>query len=59
MSKIIGMTVGTPLSVSKIKEIIKPVTSVNGVEADKDGNVKINTQGLSDEEIMKLQVALQ
>lgn len=43
MSKIIGVTVGTPMSVSTIKEKIKPVTSVNGVEADESGNVEVST----------------
>lgn len=42
MSKIIGVTVGTPMSVSTIKEKIKPVTSVNGVEADANGNVTLD-----------------
>ena len=47
MSKIIGVTVGTPLSADKIKEKIKPVTSVNGVKADASGNVevKVTTSG--------------
>ena len=41
MSKIIGVTVGTPLSADKLKEKIKPVTSVNGVKADESGNVEV------------------
>ena len=41
MNKIIGVTVGTPLSADKLKEKIKPVTSVNGVKADASGNVKV------------------
>lgn len=41
MSKIIGVTVGTPMSADKIKEKIKPVTSVNGVKADETGNVQL------------------
>jgi len=41
MSKIIGVTVGTPLSVDKIKEKLKPVTSVDGVKADENGDVKV------------------
>lgn len=41
MSKIIGVTVGTPISPQSIKEKIKPVTSVNGIEADENGNVEI------------------
>ena len=39
--KIVGVTVGTPLGISAIKEKLNPVTSVNGVEADKNGNVEI------------------
>lgn len=45
MSKIIGVTVGTPMSVSTIKEKIKPVTSVNGIEADENGNVNVEAGG--------------
>lgn len=40
MKKIVGVTVGTALSPDKIKEMIKPVLSVNGVKADESGNVK-------------------
>lgn len=43
MSKIIGVTVGTPLSASTIREKIKPVMSVNGVVADENGNVEVNS----------------
>ena len=43
MSKIIGVTVGTPISPQSIKEKIKPVTSVNGLKADKSGNVDLET----------------
>lgn len=39
--KIIGVTVGTPTSPAKMKEELKPVTSVNGVEADENGNVDV------------------
>lgn len=39
--KIVGVTVGTPLGISAIKEKLNPVTSVNGVEADENGNVEI------------------
>lgn len=41
MSKILGVTVGTPLSPHTIKEKLKPVTSVNGVKPGADGNVEI------------------
>lgn len=40
--KIFGVTVGTALSPDKIKEKIKPVTSVNGVKADENGNVEVD-----------------
>ena len=43
MSKIIGVTVGTNISPAKVKEEIKPVTSVNGVKPDENGDVKIAT----------------
>lgn len=54
--KIIGVTVGTPMSISQIKEKINPVTSVNGVTADEVGNVEI--KAMSDEEVLKLQSTL-
>ena len=41
MSKIIGITVGTPLSPKRIKEELKPVTSVNGNLPDESGNVAL------------------
>ena len=43
--KIIGVTVGTPLSPQKIKEKLNPVTSVNGKTADENGNVEITVTG--------------
>lgn len=39
--KIIGVTVGTPLSTQFIKEKINPVTSVDGIKADENGNVNL------------------
>lgn len=45
MSKIIGVTVGTPLSTAKIREKINPVTSVNGIEPDEAGNVNVSVGG--------------
>ena len=56
--EIIGITVGTTMSISQIKEKINPVTSVNGAEADKDGNLEISNI-MTDEEVIKLQSALQ
>ena len=41
MSKIIGVTVGTPTSPSKMAEELKPVKTVNGVSPDENGSVKI------------------
>lgn len=41
MSKIIGVTVGTPTSPKAMAKELKPVTSVNGTEPDESGNVKL------------------
>jgi hypothetical protein len=41
MSKIIGVTVGTPTSPKAMADKLKPVTSVNGVKPDDNGNVKL------------------
>jgi hypothetical protein len=40
--KIVGVTVGTPISPQTIKDKLKPVTSVNGVSADRNGNVEVS-----------------
>lgn len=40
--KIVGVTVGTTMNPSRIKEKIKPVTSVNGNEPDENGNVDVD-----------------
>ena len=45
MSKIIGVTVGTPLSAAKIEEELNPVKTVNGVKPDKTGNVRVEGGG--------------
>ena len=45
MSKIIGVTVGTPTSPAKIADEIKPVKTVNGVEPDEKGNVEVEGGG--------------
>lgn len=42
MSKIIGVTVGTPISARKIEDELKPVKSVSGRYPDKDGDVDID-----------------
>lgn len=39
--KIIGVTVGTPLSTAKIEEKLKPVKTINGEAPDENGNVKL------------------
>lgn len=49
--RIIGVTVGTPLSPKSIMDKLGPVTSVNGVKADKDGNVEVKVDSVSDEQI--------
>ena len=46
--KIVGATVGTPTSAEAIREKLKPVTSVNGVNPDKNGNVDVS---VSDDKI--------
>lgn len=43
--KIMGVTVGTPISASKIKEEIKPVLKVNGQTPDESGNVNVSGGG--------------
>ena len=40
-TKIVGVTVNTPLSKSKIEEVIKPVLKVNGQTPDENGNVEV------------------
>lgn len=45
MSKIIGVTVGTPTSPSRMEEALKPVKTVNGIEPDNDGNVELAEVG--------------
>ena len=45
MSKIIGVTVGTPISATKIEEEIKPVKTVNNKAPDDSGNVNIEVSG--------------
>ena len=42
MSKIIGATVGTPISPKRIEDKIKPVKTVNNQEPDENGNVNID-----------------
>lgn len=42
--KIIGVTVGTPISPSKIEEKINPVKTVNGKAPDENGNVEVEVK---------------
>lgn len=41
MSKIIGITVGTPTSPACMDRELKPVKTVNGVSPDENGNVDV------------------
>lgn len=56
MSKIIGVTVGTAMAPSTIKEKLHPVTSVNGQSPDENGNVVVEGGGsasaVPDEEML-------
>ena len=45
--KIVGVTVGTTMNPYRIREKIKPVTSVNGNEPDENGNVTIDSGGVN------------
>ena len=42
--KIIGATVGTTISPKTIRDKLKPVQTVNGVEPDKNGNVNVEVE---------------
>lgn len=44
--KIVGVTVGTSLNPEQIRKKIKPVTSVNGIKADENGNVEVDSGGV-------------
>ena len=46
--KIIGVTVGTPISPAVIEEELKPVKTVNGVAPDENGNVVVTGGGTVD-----------
>lgn len=39
--KIIGVTVGTTMNPQTLKEKLNPVTSINGMKPDENGNVKL------------------
>ena len=45
MSKIIGVTVGTPISPAKIQQKLNPVKTVNGKSPDANGNVEVTGSG--------------
>lgn len=40
--KIIGITVGTPTSIKRVEQDLKPVKTVNGVPPDENGNVVVS-----------------
>lgn len=44
MKRIIGVTVGTPISPTRIDEALKPVKTVNGVAPDARGNVEVKSE---------------
>lgn len=44
--KIIGVTVGTPISPKKIEDKINPVKTVNGKAPDENGNVEVEGGGI-------------
>ena len=48
MSKIIGITVGTPTSPAYMDRELKPVKTVNGVAPDENGNVNVAGGGGAD-----------
>lgn len=49
--KIVGVTVGTPLSPQTIREKLNPITSVNGMEPDENGNVELDILKMTQEEM--------
>lgn len=51
MSKIVGVTVGTPLSPQKIKEKLNPIISVNGIKPDEGGNVNVEISDFDDNKL--------
>lgn len=47
MSRVIyGVTVGTTMSPERIRKKINPVTTINGIGADENGNVEIESGGV-------------
>lgn len=42
MSKIIGITVGTPTSPARMELALNPVKTVNGIAPDENGNVEVS-----------------
>lgn len=54
--KIIGVTVGTPISPRKIEQEIEPVKTVNGKKPDENGNVDVVCDGyvLSEADIKEI-----
>ena len=52
MSRIIGVTVGTPTSPAKMEQELKPVKTVNGIAPDENGNVEV--EAVSAEEVVAI-----
>ena len=59
MSRIIGVTVGTPTSPSTMQEAIRPVKSVNGMLPDDKGNVVVETSNAGSKEEIQQYVSEQ
>lgn len=55
--KIIGVTVGTPTSASRIADEIKPVKTVNRKKPDENGNVDVVCDGYVLSEADKKEIA--
>lgn len=58
MSKIIGVTVGTPLSPKMIKDKLHPISSVNSKEPDENGNVELTAADVGAVETEQLPEAI-
>lgn len=55
--KIMGVTVGTPISPAGMERKMKPVKTVNGIEADEKGNVQVAPSAVDKQEIVSLVLA--
>lgn len=43
--KIVGVTVTTPMSTRKIAKELRPVKTINGIEPDENGDIKMTAGG--------------